>query len=124
MASIWPRSRLFAGRRLAARKQSRATGIAVGLGAEQVQVGLQHVRHDEAGTCTQRPIDRGDGVVDVALQLVKRCLIRLDACCRGASQRMAEVVSCRHLSVSQHEWCGAGPLGSGSLSKPAMAMLS
>jgi hypothetical protein len=43
-------------------------------GAQQIQVSLQHMAHDERRAGGQRPIHRGDRIADVAAELMQRGL--------------------------------------------------
>ncbi len=70
------------------------------LGAEQVQIGLEHVTHHERRAGGQRPIRRRDGIIDVAAQLAERGLEQGDAVAIRTSQCLALEVGVFHCGVS------------------------
>jgi hypothetical protein len=61
------------------------------------------VRHDEIRTGTERFIDGGDGVTDIALRLVKRCLVGSTLAAVAAVKewpRLSLIVICRSPSLN------------------------
>ena len=66
------------------------------LGAEQMEVGLEDVGHDEVGTFVDGGIDAGHRVFDVALELVQGAPVVHQAAGVGTGMRKGQVVMYGH----------------------------
>lgn len=62
------------------------------LGAQQVQPGLQHMRHRHAGSSLEGAVDRRDRVADQAAQLVRGLLEVTDRRAAGSADRVTGLV--------------------------------
>jgi hypothetical protein len=81
-------------------------GDAVGLGAEQVQPGLQHVGHRHLGRQRERALDVGQRIVDHAAQLPRGLLPGMQRFGGGSADAVALGIEQVHggLLGMRHEW--------------------